>query len=157
MKNLSFLILFTMTISVITHTEFNINLSYHYNDLDDTYSDYDIYYDSYNYSDYDDYNYNNYNYSRTYKNSYYTNAYDVYEKEKEAEIAYQDARIAKLKAKLARLKYRNAPRYVIIQTEEELKDAIYERYPNLKYNPKAASDLLLGMGIAFILAGLLNS
>ncbi len=156
MKNLSLIALFLLTISSITNTDFNVRFSYHYNDLDDTtydYDDYDDYDYDYSYHDYHD----RYYYNPTYNSSYYSSSYNVYQKEKEAEIAYQEARIAKLKAKLARLKYRNESRYVIIQAERELQDAIYERYPHLKYNPKAASDLLIGMGIVFIVAGLLNS
>jgi hypothetical protein len=153
MKNLSLIALFLLTISSITNTDYNIRFTYHYDDLDDTSYDYDDY--DYN-SHYSDYDYEYY-YTPTYKSSYYSNSYNVYQKEKEAEIAYQDARIAQLKAKLARLKYRNASRYVIIQAERELEEAIYQRYPHLKYNPKAASDLLIGMGIVFIVAGLLNS
>jgi hypothetical protein len=134
---------------MINNTDYNVQVSYNYNYPN---------YNTYDYYDYSDNYYDSY-WDDSYYNSYpyYSNSYDLYQREKAAEIAQQDAQIATLKAKLARLKYRNAPKYVIIQAERNLQDAIYDRYPNLRYNPKAASDLLVGMGIVFIVAGLLNS
>lgn len=148
MKNLSFATLVFLTISTISNTDYKVRVSYNYNYDDDYTYDYDDYYDRYDSYAYDPY----YSY-----NSYSSSSYNLYQRERDAEIAYQDAQIARLKAKLARLKYRNASRYLIIDTERELQNAIYERYPHFRYNPKAANEFLVGMGIVFIIAGLFNS
>lgn len=152
MKKLSLLSLVSILLfsSIISNSQYSINIYY---DLDDMNDEYDEYYNYKYNSDYNKY------YSNPYYNSYYSSyskEQDLYEKEKKAEQAYLDARIAKLKARLARLRHQNAPRHQIMKVERELKDAIYDRYPTFNDNPVSAKEVLIAAGIVFILAGLLE-